>query len=188
VTNTFFALEFDPSIDDFTYFGEPKDASGISIDWWEFSGKGIWRRSDPLSIDSNHRGAMYDFNFGAGEIPYVTSKVTNLFMQSKELRNTVQFIPVQYGLQTVYLMNIIPLVACVDVEKTKSIMRWEVQDDEPDKVGKYRQIIGLRVRPEALKGVEICRVKDWDVAIIVSAKLKEMLEENDVDGVVFEPV
>jgi hypothetical protein len=89
---------------------------------------------------------------------------------------------------TIYILNILPVVACVDDEKTKEILRWEEEDEEPDKTGKYRQIIGMRVDPERLKGIDICRVKDWEVSIIISQRVKSLLESHSVKGVVFWPV
>ena len=91
-------------------------------------------------------------------------------------------------MNTIYLMNILPLVECVDDEKTESIVRWQAEDDEPDKIGQYRQITGLRVDPERLVGIDTCRVQDWEVSIIISQRVRMMLDAHHVKGVVFWPV
>ena len=186
--NEFYSVVFDDSLNDYTYFGEPMTENGDVIDWWHFSGSGRWEGTELLNVTANPIGKLYDISMAPGDVPYVTKRVVDLFNADKSLSDAVQFIPLRYGVNTIYLMNILPLVECVDDEKTESIMRWQAEDDEPDKIGQYRQIIGLRVDPERLVGIDICRVQDWEVSIIVSQRVRMMLETHHVNGVVFWPV
>lgn len=186
--DSYFELGFDSGLSDYTYFGEPMTENGDVIDWWHFSGSGRWEGTEPLKVTANPIGKIYDMSMAPGDVPYVTKRVVDIFNADKCLDGAVQFIPVKYGVNTIYIMNILPVVACVDDRKTESIMRWQTEDGEPDRIGQYRQIIGLRVDPKRLKGIDICRVQDWEVSIIISQRLRTLLEAHHVKGVVFWPV
>lgn len=179
---------FDSGLSDYTYFGEPMTENGDVIDWWHFSGSGRWEGTEPLKVAANPIGKLYDMSMAPGDVPYVTKRVVDLFNAGKLLSDAVQFIPLRYGVNTIYIMNILPVVSCVDEENTESIMRWQSEDDEPDRIGQYRQIIGLRVDPVRLKGIDICRVQGWEVSILISQRLRTLLEAHHVKGVVFWPV
>jgi hypothetical protein len=183
----FYEVVFDSSLSDYTYFDEPMIENGDVIDWWHFSGSGRWEGKEPLKVTASPIGKLYDVSMAPGDVPYVTKKVADIFNAEKVLADAVQFIPLKYGVNTIYIMNILPVIACVDEEKTESIMRWQEEDGEPEKIGKYRQIIGLRVDPERLKHIDICRVKDWEVSIIVSQRVKLILDAHHVNGIVFWP-
>ncbi len=49
-------------------------------------------------------------------------------------------------------------------------------------------ITKLRINPEMVDGKQIFRPAGWDVVLIVSEKLKDFLEEQEISGILFEQV
>jgi hypothetical protein len=183
----FFRLVFDSKLEDYTYFDEPTDTNGNIVDWWNFTGCGFWKQEEALMVTANPVGRIYDICMGPGDVPYVTKKVVDAFESDRRFTDAVQFVPLNFHHSIVYIMNILPVIACVDEQNTGSIMRWQEGDGEPEKVGQFRQIVDLRVNSKKLRGVDICRVKDWEVCIIVSEKTKNLIEDNKLGGVAFWP-
>lgn len=69
------------------------------------------------------------------------------------------------------------------------VMKWTEEDDRPDKLGDYRQVINLTLSPELIPpGIDIFRVAGWTVALIVSETVKLAMEATGCAGAVFEPV
>jgi hypothetical protein len=185
--SSFYRVAFDSRLNDCTYFDEPKTVTNEVLDWWHFSNGREWNGRESLKVTAYRTGRLYDISMAPGDIPYVTRRVVDIFKLDRSLSDSVQFIPLAYGESTIHLMNILPVISCIDEIRTESVMLWKEEDGEPEKVGEYRQVIGLRVDPDKLQDVDICRVRGWEVAIIVSRRLKLMLEAHLVTGVEFWP-
>jgi len=63
-----------------------------------------------------------------------------------------------------------------------------VGDGRPDKIDSYRMVAKLRINLSKVQGVNLFRVRGWDVPLIVSGEIKEKIEKNRFVGVVFELV
>ena len=75
------------------------------------------------------------------------------------------------------------------MDETRSeIMRWKHEDGRPDKVGRYRMVGNLTIDPTRVRNRHIFRIDDWEIALIVSERLKIALEAIPELGVVFSPV
>lgn len=85
------------------------------------------------------------------------------------------------------ILNAMYTEACVD-ESRSEILRWHAEDGRPDKVGRYRMISNLTVDSSRVNNRHIFRVKDWEVALIVSEKVSEALQSLPNLGIVFSPV
>jgi hypothetical protein len=55
-------------------------------------------------------------------------------------------------------------------------------------IGKVWAVDNLCIKSEAVKGLDISRPIDWTIALIVSDRIKEALEEQGTTGIKFAPV
>ena len=67
-------------------------------------------------------------------------------------------------------------------------MKWTEKDGRPDKVGKYRHLGDLTIDSSRTNGHHIFRIRDWEIALIVSERVKDALNGIDDLGIVFQAV
>jgi hypothetical protein len=85
------------------------------------------------------------------------------------------------------IVNILSICECLD-ETSSEILTWKHEDGEPAKVGRYRAVYVLKIDPKRAERLDLFRVAGWDVAVIVSDRLKSAFERDRVSGVHFLPV
>jgi hypothetical protein len=185
--SSFFRILFDSSLPDYTHFREPSEMQGKTVDAWNFQGLGEWKAPQLLQIAVRNEGTIYDINMGAFDLPVVNGKVKSIIQGSPIASEQVQFIDVMYGERKLYILNSLPVIDCLD-EQRSDFMKWTKRDHRKDLAGTYRQVIGLHVRHEPLAGTEICRIKGWEVALIVSGQLVEQFKKAKLQGAVFQDV
>jgi hypothetical protein len=56
------------------------------------------------------------------------------------------------------------------------------QKVNPEKVGEYRVVAGMRIDPEKAAGAHIFRPWGWTMALVVSEYLKQALEREGITG------
>jgi len=84
-----------------------------------------------------------------------------------------------------YIMAVPKELECID-EKESEFQKFEVNDPvRPDKAGEYRGFFKMVVNPDKCAGLNIFRVKGFNVAIVVSAEVKQKLESAGVSGALF---
>ena len=104
----------------------------------------------------------------------------------------IQFIPIKINgnliIDSYYLAVTKKGVDCVD--ESKSLFdKWKEDDSvRPDKAGEYKTIYKLMIDPEKIQGAHFFRIKKYDVAIIISEKLKHKMEEKHIKGIKFKKV
>ncbi|MGT2512646.1 imm11 family protein [Cupriavidus basilensis] len=84
------------------------------------------------------------------------------------------------------ILNVLDIVDCVDEEKS-DFSRWTEEDGRPDKVGDYRMNV-LRVNADKVAGHGLFRVKGWQIALVCSQRIRDLLIEHGVTGVRFTSV
>lgn len=73
-------------------------------------------------------------------------------------------------------------VECIDYERCK--VQWYPEDfGFRPLAGQVEHVWGLKIRPEAVAGLHLFRVKGWPVSIIASEALLTAFHENDITGV-----
>lgn len=84
-----------------------------------------------------------------------------------------------------YLMVVSNVVDCVD--ENKSIFRkFELNDPvRPDKAGQYRAFIKLYISPDKVESLDIFRLGNFEIALIVSEAFRSKLESLNVSGAKF---
>ncbi len=147
------------------------------MDPWQFDqGKVITLEGTPL-IGVGHPGRALDFSLTELATPVVSSRVVSVF-ESLDLQDEVQFIParVQGQSQPYFILNTLRTLRCIDDARCGEVLSWRPEDERPDKLGKYRNVVGLKVDPAKVGGASIFRPWGWTVALIVSERFKLAME------------
>jgi hypothetical protein len=101
----------------------------------------------------------------------------------------VQRLPVEVlGGKGFEALNLLRVVDCFD-QRRSEFVKWTAQDHRADLAGQYRMVTRLRLEPEAVPpDAHAFRIKGWVIAIIVSERVKEAMEEVGCLGAKFSPV
>jgi hypothetical protein len=138
-------------------------------------------------VDITSSGVRTKLTFADFEVLVIDNKYVDLF--SKE---QVQLFPVEItndNIENSYsILTIINEVECIDENKSKFDIYDEHDEIRPDLAGNYKTVYTLKINKAKVKGFDILRIKKYDVAIIVSERLKLKLEQNYVTGIKFKEV
>jgi hypothetical protein len=141
----------------------------------------------PLTISVRRRGYPLDWTFADFDMPVVKGPVEEVLREIVANEVEMHRALVEGYEGEFVVANVLTKRRCVD-EANSEYLKWTPADDRPDKLGQYRQFTRLRIDPTAAGDADIFRVDGWLIAIIVSEKIKNRLEEEGVTGVVFTPV
>lgn len=141
----------------------------------------------PRRIPIRQEGVQVAFNLGAFDTPIVSQAILERFPH--DCRGDYETFPVTVGngVSGFSILNVVRRVACVDEERS-ICEKWVVEDERPDKIGCYRAIGDLHIIPSLARGLDIFRIEGWEVALIVSERLKESIERIQNLGIEFVPV
>ncbi|MBZ4399165.1 imm11 family protein [Myxococcus sp. AS-1-15] len=172
------------------YLGDPQDAQGHEIeDPYVFTAGQPVRVEGRLSMPINEPGKALDFCIaGTGAVPVVHIKMASLFAELAP--DDVQLIPVDIqGKPDQYLILVVTKrFRCIDDEASEEVRYWLPEHGQPDRVGDYKSVMGLRIDPSKVGDAKIFRTEGWDIALIVSEDIKEALERLKPTGAKFTPV
>jgi hypothetical protein len=79
------------------------------------------------------------------------------------------------------------LIRCID-EKASRIELWTHEDGVPHKVGQYASVRDMRIDKSQVASAQVFRCEGWSSSLIVSGKIKEVLEHMGATGTRFEEV
>ncbi len=169
------------------FLDEPLTKDGQEIDAREFTNGRPYIGAVPVSVPIHTHGKRVKFCLAAFDMPVVSEEIVRIVTEIAG--SDVECFPVAVGttVSGYAILNVVALGACVD-ERRSDILRWQLDDDEPDKVGKYRMVSNLTIDPRRTDDRHIFRVDDWEVALIISEKVKASLEKIPDLGVIFQPV
>ncbi|WP_141619558.1 DUF1629 domain-containing protein [Myxococcus sp. AB036A] len=170
--------------------GDPVDALGHEVDdlWMYTAGHPI-QAKERLSIPIDTPGRQLDFcTVGVGVMPIIHVRVASLFAELAP--DDVQLIPVDIqGHAAQYLILVATkLIRCIDDAASEEVRYWKPEHGQPERVGQYRSVIGLRIAPSMVGDAKVFRTWGWRLALIVSDDIKSALESANVTGVEFTPV
>lgn len=169
--------------------GAPLDPEGREIDPWQFEkGRALELGFAPRFPLLAH-GTPLEFSSAAFGIPLVHGRVVRLF-EDLDSRHEVQFIPAQVEgfSEPSFILNTLRTLRCIDEERSEELEYWMPEHREPERVGEYRSVYGLKIDPEKAVGADIFRPWGWSVALIVSERLKQALERERIMGPKFTAV
>lgn len=141
----------------------------------------------PLKVSIRTSGAPPDFTFSGDAMPIVTAAVKDLVISVAT--PDVQAIPVlaEGRDEWYYILNITKRIRCIDT--SRSVIQWWPEEiARPEKLGKPEMITKLVINPDSVGEHHIFRIQDWEVSIIVSETLKDILEQSNASGISFRRV
>jgi len=138
-------------------------------------------------VPVQYEGGRLDFTLAAFDMPVVHRSVAKL-IEDVAGPQAVQRIPVIVDDRHDYeILNVLQVRAAFD-ESRSVFTRWGEGDGRPDRLGRLRMVIELKVDPARTDGAHIFRLEDWMIALIVSGRVKDALEQADCRGVAFQSV
>lgn len=161
----------------------PVDEAGQEVDPWQFD-KGLrLELPQALRLPVARSGLSLDFTSTGLAIPVVSRRVISLF-ERLGFQDQVQFFPAQVEGQTerYFILNVLRVIQCIDEARSEEIHHWKPEDGDPEKVGQYRVVSGMRIDPTQVGDAHIFRPWGWRVVIVVSEYLKQAMEEEGITG------
>ncbi|WPB79725.1 hypothetical protein KYC5002_11290 [Archangium violaceum] len=165
---------------------DPVDEHGQEVDPWQFDRGCFLDVQGQLVLRQARQGSALDFSFTTLTIPVVHGRVVSLF-ERLGLQPQVQFLPAQVeGLSEPYfILNALRIIRCVDDARCEEVRYWQPEDGDPDRVGQYRVVADMRIDPSKVGDSHIFRPWGWTVALLVSERLKQAMEEEGITGTKF---
>ncbi|QAT81889.1 hypothetical protein EJ065_0280 [Corallococcus coralloides] len=186
----YFKLLDDMDLNDRWLPGEATNAQGQEIDdIWQFADGVPVQIDERLRIPISHPGRIVDYSVtSVGGAPVVHRRVASVF---KELApDEVQFIPVDVEGQPepYFILVATRTIRCIDDQESAEVLYWKLEDGRPEKTGRYRSVMGMRIDTTKVGDAKVFRPWGWNVVLIVSEDIKEALEHSGATGMAFREV
>ena len=182
-----YEVVFDPSAEDVWFLDAPQTSDGDEVDPRIFRSCTRWQGRGNLLVP-NFTGAQAHFALGEFDYPVVEA---SLAAAIKELDSEVQLVPLSIAGRsgTHVILNALRSLECID-EEASEFDRFTVTGSRPDLAGHYKVFYRLRLHPTVVpENAHIFRVARYEIAMIVSQTMKELLtEKGGDDGIKFIPV
>ncbi len=187
----YFDLFQDLYIPGIWYLDAPIDANGHELGSWVFMVAKEASVTEPLRVALYRPGKPLDYSLAdAGSIPVVHPRVAAVLQSLAP--GDIQTFPIQVeGQPEPYvLVNVTREVKCIDEQASEHVEIWvpEDEDDQPERAGEYRNVVGLRIDKSRVGDAKIFRTWGWHVALIVSEDIKDALERIGATGLKFTEV
>ncbi|MFP2934570.1 imm11 family protein [Pyxidicoccus sp. 3LG] len=146
---------------------------------------------EPLRVGLSRPGKALDFSLAdAGAVPVVHPRVATVFNELAPGDIQTYPIAVEGQPEPYVLVNAIRLVKCIDDQASKRVLRWipEDEDDQPERAGEYRNVVGMRIHKALVGDAKIFRPWGWPIVLVVSQDIKEALERTGATGMKFTEV
>ncbi|HYO57577.1 imm11 family protein [Archangium sp.] len=155
------------------------------FDVWRFNEGRVLEIERPIRLSVKPTGVAIEFSEAMG-IPIVHRRVVALF-ERLGLQKEVQFIPVEVEGQTEpwFILNALRIIRCIDDARCEEVLYWGPEDGQPEIVGEYRNVAGLKVDPEKIEEAHVFRPWGWQVVLIVSERVKRAMEAEGITGTKF---
>lgn len=166
----------------------PLDRAGDPVEPWQFK-EGRHLEIEQVFFSVDPRGDELEFTLASFSIPVVHSRVVELLIRLG-LQEEIQLIPARVGGHPdhYFALNVLKVVRCIDDARCEEVRLWTEEDGQPDRVGEYRVVSGLKIDATKTNNASIFRPWGWQVALIVSERVKLAMEDEDVIGPTFTEV
>ncbi len=160
----------------------PVDEQGAEIDSWQFGEGQPVELAGVAYFPMSHRGCALDISQTGLGVPVVHGRAAALL--ERLCGQDVQLLPARVEGQSDswFILNLLRVIRCIEEARCEYVEHWKPEDNQPDKVGEYRNVRGLKVDPAKIGDAHIFRPWGWRVAIIVSEPLKLALEQAGITG------
>jgi len=175
----FFKLFDDMSTDQRWYLDGPHGPDGQWLNEALIIGR-QYQGPTPLTCRVHHSGPPLELTVTEDIVPVVNERVAEIF--AKHAGKDAQLIPARASEADAKLwaVNVLPICDCVDEVRSAEVRRYTADDGEPDRIGEYKAVRGLRIDPARAAGHTILRPKGWDVVVIVAEPLATALQQANV--------
>lgn len=185
----YFELSDDMRIHDRWELGSPLDRNGQEVWHGQFSQGVPLEFPAPASVPLYRPGRALDYTTTALGIPVVHAKVRDLF-ERLHLQEQVQFFHADLEGQpdSYFLVNVLRVIRCIDDARCEAVFYYTQEDEEPERLGEYRNVRRLRIDPSVVGDAHIFRPWGWQLTIIISERVKDAMEEAGLTGTRFTEV
>ncbi|MCP3137107.1 imm11 family protein [Pyxidicoccus xibeiensis] len=172
------------------YLDDPLDERGQEMD-----NPYVFREGHPVRVEGRltipiaQPGRPLDFStMGLSTAPIVHVRMASIF--SELAPNDVQLIPVDIqGHPDQYILLVATrLIRCIDDKASREVRYWKPEHGQPERVGEYRSVSGMRIDTSKVGDTQVFRTWGWNLALIVSEDIKTALERAKATGVKFTEV
>ncbi|MFY2558192.1 imm11 family protein [Corallococcus terminator] len=169
--------------------GTPTDVQGREVEdpWMFYRGE---RLPDlgPLTLPITVPGKALDFSHAAFAAPVVHARVASVF--SELAPEEVQTLPVEIEGQSeqFFILVATQLIRCIDEKATQEVLKWTLEDGRPEKVGKYRDVWGMRIDASQVGDAKVFRAWGWPIVLIVREEIRDALDRMGATGTKFQEV
>ena len=166
----------------------PVDEHGQKINPWQFTEGRKLERQGFIRFPVRPDGVTLEFTQDAFATPVVHERVVQIFERLG--LQEVQFLPVQVEGHSgpYFILNALRIIRCIDDARCEEVRHWKPEHGEPEKVGQYRSVAGLRIDPTKAEGARVFRPWGWVLALLVSEDVKDALEREHITGTRFTEV
>jgi hypothetical protein len=164
----------------------PVDEYGQKSNPWQFFEGRVLEAQRLIRFPVRPDGVELDFSWAAFSIPVVSLRFVQLF-ERLGLQREAQFLPVEVEGHSGpwFILNTLRTLRCIDDTRCEEVRYFEPTDGQPEKVGEYKFIAGLRIDPAQAAGAHLFRPWGWSGALLVSEDLKHSLEREAITGTRF---
>lgn len=179
----YYDLQDDMSIKGRWHLRSPRNKEGEAMYPWQFKEGKRLEFAEPVYFPVKPAGVELEFTLSSFTIPVLHPRVVSI-LERIGLESEVQFIPAHIEGQTdpYFILNALRIVRCIDDTRCEEALLWTPEDGEPDRVGQYKSVVGMKIDATKAGGVDIFRPWGWLVALIVSERVKQVMEDEDVIG------
>jgi hypothetical protein len=179
----YFDLTDDMNLPGRWHLRSPVDARGREVDPWRFRKGQVVEPEEPIHFPVEPAGTPLDFTLASFLIPVVHGRLVALLTRLG-VDEEAQFIPVrvQGQAEDYFILNALRVIRCIDEARCEEVLPWRPEDGRPDKVGEYREVVGMRIDARQVGDAHLFRPWGWRVALIVSERVRLALEEEGMRG------
>ncbi|MFP2925395.1 imm11 family protein [Pyxidicoccus sp. 3LG] len=142
--------------------------------------------AEPLEVSLFRGGRPLDFSLAdSGAVPVVHPKVASVFSTLAPMDVQLFRVEVEGQTERYSLVNVTRQVRCIDDSASERVLYWKPEDGRPDKTGKYRNVVGMRIDKERVGDAKVFRPWGWTIALVVSEDIKVALEQTGATGLKF---
>lgn len=164
----------------------PVNARGEKLIPWEFmQGRSVHLEEEPF-VPLFYPGLALDYSESGRGIAVVSQRLAHLWTRLG-FQKEVQLIParVEGQMERFFILNTLHVIRCVDEARCQAVTFWEPQHGNPEWIGQYRNVRGLKIDPMPVGDINIFRPWGWAIALIVSERVKLAMEEEGISGARF---
>jgi len=137
----------------------------------------------PLSIGVRNPGTPVQLSFGSFDYLVVDHRLAVL-VEALAPSDIELFPATVDGNPSYEVMNVTTRIPCIDEGRTVG-EKWGAADGRPDKIGHFRTVSNLVIDASVVMGSAMFRVAGWEIALVVSDDVRQLLVSEAGPGLRF---